>query len=297
MKDILDKIFSSSRADKNLFSALFYGPKGVGKRTAFFRIVENCSPPEMKAKIASGLSPDILEFRGGESVSTFREKLEEYNTPAKELSHKWVLINNLDFVSRETQSYLLKTIEERNTYHIFLLATYPDLVSPALQSRIHPYKFSSLSKEDLSHILSADKGKTIYQKYAGKYPFRSFFELRVYTQYDFETLFANLFGKEKGQPVSSFLSVLDTFLKKVKEEQDFDRIPLLQFFLDFVSTKISESSEFSHPVFVAQFSKIQEKYSQSLFRDPPLVSSYEISLDSQIKAYLLCVYILRRMLP
>lgn len=294
MREQINHIFNKERADKTLFSALFYGPRGTGKKYVVYEIIKSCSTPEMDEKILAKKSADILEFSGNEGIQTFRELLPYFNTPPKELPHKWVILDNLDFASKEVCSFLLKTLEEKRTYHVFMLATYKESLNPALLSRLHAYKFTNLSKEDLVRILSLDKSRTLLLKYLDKYPFNNIFEVRAYFKYSLEEVVGSILSKANS--ISEIMRKTEIFLKKVEEFPFYEQLPTVLFFLDFLLARIKQNPEYSTPNFQFYLEKVKAKFSGTLFKIPPDISFLTQNLNNYVKAFLYSIFVLKSIL-
>ena len=290
MEKYLEQAFTKSRADSSLFSSVFYGPKGIGKRTAIQNILLNCSEPDMGERIRARKSPDILEFCGGEGIQEYRERIPAFNTGPKELAHKWLLLHDLDFCSGDICHFLLKTIEEKRTFHVLASATYLEGIPPALLSRLHPYKFYALSKARLSEILVLNKDKKLLVREQDKHPFRTVFEVEVYFTYEFEDLFASLFLKIK--EASEFLTRIESWLKKVRDLCISERYACVLFLLEFIVYKMSKTAEYAKPDYQFYLSKIL-KSSDLLFRQPPNRTLWGINLEHQMKSFLVSLFLLR----
>ena len=144
--DKIENIFTKERADSSLFSALFCGNRGVGKRSNIYNIIKRCSPKELWSKIESKQSCDILEFYGDEGIQVCKEKLQDFDTLPKELPHRWLIFNNIEYASREVNNFLLKLIEERKNFHVFITSTDKSSVCKALQLTPPVNNFSDIEK-------------------------------------------------------------------------------------------------------------------------------------------------------
>lgn len=288
------KIFTKERAENSLFSALFYGPRGTGKRYSVYNIICNCSPEKMKEKILSRKSSDILDISGEKGIQFFRETIPDFNTPSKELPHKWLILRDLEFSSREIQSYLLKIIEEDRKFHLFVLSSCLETLPTPLLSRLHAFRFHSLNKEKLKEILSAEKSKMLLLRYLDAYPFTNIFEIETFVRYEVEEYFTLLFTKVKN--ATEFMKGLDSFCKKLKDISEQEKNGVVEFFLSYVIEKIKEHPEYSSDTYQFFFKKIQKIFSNTLLSLNTRAYIPEINLENQLKSFLTSLFLLKRIL-
>lgn len=288
------KIFTKERANTYLFSALFYGPRGTGKRYSVYNIICNCSPEKMKEKILSRKSSDILDISGEDGIQFFRETIPCFNTPSKELPHKWLIIRDLEFASKETQSYLLKTIEGDRKFHLFILSSCREALPPPLLSRLHAFRFSSLNKENLKDILSTEKSKMLFLRHLEAYPFANVFEIETFVRYEVEEYFTLLFTKV--QNATEFMKGLDSFCKKLKDLSEQEKNGVVEFFLSYVIEKIKGHPEYSSENYQFFFKKVQKIFSNTLLSLNTRAYNPGINLENQLKSFLTSLFLLKKIL-
>lgn len=143
-------------------SYLFFGPDGVGKRTAAieFAKVINCDDIASR-KIDSGNHPDVfIIYPEGKSGSIKIEKIREiiYQVSLKpyEAKKRIFIINDAEAMTLEAQNALLKVLEEPPQHHILILTTSnaAALLSTVL-SRCKVLKFYSLGQDRIQEFLEA----------------------------------------------------------------------------------------------------------------------------------------------
>lgn len=286
----IEDIFTKERADSSLFSAIFCGNRGVGKRSRIYNIIKKCSPKELWSKIESKQSCDILEFYGDEGIQVCKEKLQDFDTLPKELPHRWLVFNNIEYASREVNNFLLKLVEERKNFHVFITSTDKSSVCKALLSRLHIYLFPSLTKEEITKILQENKQKSILLPQVDKFTFRSIFELETYFTLNFEETFHNLYLK-KAETVE-FIQRIDSFLQKVKELVKVEQDAVILFFLEFLLVRLSQTPEYSGIHYQFLLNKTKEKFIYGLFIPG---THYSVNKENQFKSFLLSLFLLKKL--
>jgi hypothetical protein len=261
-----------------LFSALFYGA-GSFKREMVYEICAKHSP----LNVDLSKSCDILEFQGYEGIADFRELLSGFDSFPKELSARWLIINNAELLSKEVNNLLLKTVEERKNFHVFLLTADKDSISSALLSRLHIYPIS-INKEKLAEYVKAEK--THLYPYMSKYDFNSFFEIDIFFRLDMENVYLNLFIKKPHY--QEFIQIASNFLFKLKDLPRNEFMPTIHFFLRYLNFKFEALPE--TPVFLYLLGKINLKFTKGLFQQRP-----SFNIENQFKAYLNSIYLLKKM--
>lgn len=279
------QIFTKEKADARLFSVLFYGVRGVGKRTTVYDIICNCSPG-FENKIKEGKSCDVLEFYGDEGIQYFKEHLQGFDSPAKELPHKWLIVNNIEYASKEVNNLLLKLIEDRKYFHVFVNSTSKE-INPALLSRLHIYTIKCLSPEKMKEVLQRDKAKGQLLLYLDRYCFRSVFEVETYFRLAFEETFSAIYVKK--QKSGDILKEAETFLNRVKDLKKYEKEPAMLFFLEFVLTRLVQLPEYSTVHYQYFLSKMKQKFASGLFcPENPFVNK-----ENQFKAFILSLFMLK----
>lgn len=278
------QIFTPEKANKVLFSVLFSGLRGVGKRHTVYDIICNCSGVEHSEKIKSGKSCDIVEFSGDEGIQYFKEALQGFDSPAKELPHKWLIVNNIEYASKEVNNFLLKTIEDRKHFHVFVTTTNRANVISALLSRLHIYTINCLSTEKMKEILQKDRSKNSLLSYVDRYCFRSIFELEIYFQMAFEETFANIY--KKSQKSGDILKEVEVFLTRLKDLKKFEKEPAILFFLEFILTRLIQIPEYSTMHYQFFLQKIKQKFLSGLF----CLNNPFVNKENQFKAFILSLF-------
>ncbi|KAF9763463.1 Replication factor C subunit 5 [Nosema granulosis] len=125
--------------DSNVFPhMLFYGPPGTGKTTAIKALVKNLP------------STSVLELNASDDrgISTVRHTIKEFaSTFARTI--KIVILDEVDFMSRDAQNALRRIIEDFSTTTRFcLIANYPKKIIPAVLSRCVKFRFSPITDAD-----------------------------------------------------------------------------------------------------------------------------------------------------
>ena len=143
-------------------SYLFFGPDGVGKRTAAIEFAKaiNCDDTASR-KIDSGNHPDVFIIHPeGKSGSIKIEKIREiiYQASLKpyEAKKRIFIVNDAEAMTLEAQNALLKVLEEPPQHHILILTTSnaAALLSTVL-SRCKVLKFYSLGQDKIQEFLEA----------------------------------------------------------------------------------------------------------------------------------------------
>lgn len=117
---------------------LFYGPPGTGKTTAIRALV-------------SGLpSTSVLELNASDDrgISTVRNTIKEFSSTFSK-TIKIVVLDEVDFMSRDAQNALRRIIEDfSSTTRFCLIANYPKKIIPAVLSRCVKFRFSPIADAD-----------------------------------------------------------------------------------------------------------------------------------------------------
>lgn len=140
---------------------LFFGPTGVGKlkvARAFASDILAASHPQSTHLITSRQHPDYLLVEKEAAVI----KIEDIRNMEKWLYQKpyWgtqrvVIINEAQYLNRESGNALLKTLEEPPAYAIIILVADNNTLLPTIVSRCQPVRFSPLNAEYIKTVLVA----------------------------------------------------------------------------------------------------------------------------------------------
>ncbi|MCG8541116.1 MAG: DNA polymerase III subunit [Clostridia bacterium] len=161
-KDILLLLKLSLENPINTY--LFKGTKGVGKYTIALYLarrllchnnLKSCSCDSC-IKVKSGNHPDLhIIVPDGNSIKVDQIRKLNETTPMKPMlgQRKIYLIDNANLMTVESQNALLKTIEEPNSFNIFILISHNNLLN-TIESRSSIYEFKALSNNEISDFLS-----------------------------------------------------------------------------------------------------------------------------------------------
>ncbi|MGE5379765.1 MAG: DNA polymerase III subunit [Methylocystaceae bacterium] len=138
---------------------LFWGPSGVGKlktAKAFTADILAASHPQTPHLIASGQHPDyLLVQREGAAI-----RIDDIRNMEKWLYQKpyWaerkvVIINEAQYLNRESGNALLKTLEEPPAYAIIILVANSNALLPTIISRCQSIRFGALSTSYINEVL------------------------------------------------------------------------------------------------------------------------------------------------
>jgi DNA polymerase-3 subunit delta' len=150
---------------------LFWGPGGVGKRTAAMEFAKaiNCKQVEADAcdaclscrKIANLNHPDVRVFVPADKSREIKKKdIDEVNELAslRPFESRWrvVVLQDADRMNAYAQNHFLKTLEEPPGRSVFILLTeYPRVLLPTIRSRCQMVRFSALRPETVVDLLQA----------------------------------------------------------------------------------------------------------------------------------------------
>ncbi|MFA5071348.1 MAG: hypothetical protein WC511_03175 [Candidatus Pacearchaeota archaeon] len=286
-----------AKGDNIRMSALFNGIKGVGKYSFIKDTIKkwNCSSQEdcncpVCEKIDKNSTMDICEFNSSESIQDFRKSLQQFqNTPPMELRHKYLILRNMDYYSKEIIDLLLKTIEEKTNFHIFATAVDIDRIRPAMLSRFKRYFVSNYSREDLKSIISHDFKLAYLSNMENKYPFSSIFEMDVFFRFAFSNYYSLLFEKAK-TPTDIIMSV-NSFMSPINALPICEKLPTIGAFIEYCMIQVREESSERYQQYLR---KVLSRYSPSLLSNLNNPEYYaQINLDNQIMSLFLSLFILK----
>ncbi|MDP8230659.1 MAG: DNA polymerase III subunit [Candidatus Gorgyraea atricola] len=143
-------------------SYLFFGPDGIGKRTAAIEFAKAINHDDIASrKIDSGNHPDVfIVYPEGKSSSIKIEKIREiiYQASLKpyEAKKRIFIISDAEAMTLEAQNALLKLLEEPPQNHILILtSSNAAALLPTVLSRCKVVKFYSLSQSRIQEFLEA----------------------------------------------------------------------------------------------------------------------------------------------
>jgi DNA polymerase-3 subunit delta' len=183
----LEQIIRAYKKDRLAHAYLFYGPDGIGKKTAAMALTkyifcenttlggneseDSCSYCASCRKIEASNHPDLILIRPERSVikidmvRALQKKLRYGKYDAK---YKICLIDEAEKMRVEAANALLKTLEEPAADVIIILVTskvnmlLPTIVSRCQKIRFNPLKTGEIKKELISrHSLTSDEADII----------------------------------------------------------------------------------------------------------------------------------------
>ena len=79
--------------------------------------------------------------------------LKEFTFLSPHYKHKFIVINNCNYLNNQASAALLKTLEETNCPAVFILLT-PDLglIKDTIRSRCHSFSYDYVSEDNSSHL-------------------------------------------------------------------------------------------------------------------------------------------------
>ncbi|MDP4038486.1 MAG: AAA family ATPase [bacterium] len=149
---------------------IFYGPKGLGKKSIAYHIGAKLTTGKDDAKtfkqITSFNNPNVTIIsaldgrRGTIKIGQIKDLIEEVNlTPFNKKYHRVIIIKSADKMTPEAANSLLKSLEEPSSKIIFiLLADNLSAVFPTIVSRTQLINFIPPAKNELKKFLK-DKSK------------------------------------------------------------------------------------------------------------------------------------------
>ena len=170
-----------------------------------------------------GLEEKFDNSRIGSDISIEQiRKLKEFTNLSPTYDHKFVIINNCNYLNHQSSAALLKTLEETNSPCIFLLlASELESIKDTIRSRCHTYQYIYENKEVsynsyFDYYISTKPGlKNIYDEngYLNKY---SLFESELSSLYKKEINPLSLSGEwmERGSLCIDYLLSLFYILMK-----------------------------------------------------------------------------------
>lgn len=236
---------------------LFYGMKGVGKKTAakaFAQaILKKTSQDFSISKLQSGNHPDLHEYfpdskNQFHSISSMKELIREMPLPPMEAQRKVFIIYQFDKTLEIAAQALLKTLEEplQDTIIILVADDITDLL-PTIVSRCMKIAFHPIPSQELLNFLKKDHQEEKKIKEAVESAQGSLLKALSFVQDDHMSL------KKKLEPFLSDLSV-----KTIEDIQDmanqlcllifdpesiYDRWDCFEIIYDFYKEKFVSSNE------------------------------------------------------
>lgn len=140
---------------------LFYGPRGVGKRSAagrFGSVLVSGGDSKSEERARRGLHPDLIEIEPEGAFTTIgqvRDLLRQASSRPFEGARR-VFILKADTLNAQAANALLKTLEEPEGEAVFiLLAASREGVLPTILSRTQPVRFNPVPTDEVADFLRA----------------------------------------------------------------------------------------------------------------------------------------------
>lgn len=145
--EVVEVLRSQINENKVPHAMLFHGPTGCGK-TTLARIVAN----ELGARGADIREIDAADFRGIDTIREIRRQL--VFKPMEGSCQVWIL-DECHRLTQDSQSALLKTLEDTPDHVYFILCTTdPQKLLPAIRGRCADYQVRTLSDDEMLKLLS-----------------------------------------------------------------------------------------------------------------------------------------------
>ncbi|MBI4208908.1 MAG: DNA polymerase III subunit delta' [Deltaproteobacteria bacterium] len=168
--DLIGQSESIQRLEKSIYenrlshAYLFFGPAGVGKRTAALALakrllcerpqeIKSCGPCSACLKVEKGVHPDLRLVAVEENsikIDLIREIQNWLAIIPFEANRKVVIFDHAEKISRGAANALLKTLEEPPSHALMILvAPAVQSILPTVASRCQKIPFRSLTPEEL----------------------------------------------------------------------------------------------------------------------------------------------------
>jgi DNA polymerase-3 subunit delta' len=151
------RLLRAALAEGPAHAYLFYGPPGVGKRTAAVDFAAELIGE--RDRVARGAHPDLyaLEPLGDQiRIDAIRELRHDLHMRPFEASRRVYLVSGADLMNEEAADALLKDLEEPPGYAVILLvASEPERLPETIRSRCQLVPFRRLSRRALEQAISS----------------------------------------------------------------------------------------------------------------------------------------------
>ncbi len=166
-KEVIKSLKSAISSEHPSQAFLLTGDSGTGK-TSSARITalalnclnkkdfEPCLECNACKIIMSGTCVDIIEKNAADhrGIDAIRELSSSMSSMPMQISNKIYILDEAHQLTRESQSSLLKVLEDTpRRVFIILCTTNPEKLLPTIKNRCQTFKFKSLSNEDIRKLL------------------------------------------------------------------------------------------------------------------------------------------------
>ncbi len=168
----LDNILKNKQALPHAF--LFFGPDKIGKKTIALEFIKSiqCDKSNQIGRLCGdcagcrqpiGINADFLFIKSSDpddgkeiGIASIRELKSFMGSKPLHGGHKIAVIDQADNMTQEAQNALLKILEEPSGDKLFFLSSSnPDKLLKTIVSRVCAIKFSFVSQEEVSELISS----------------------------------------------------------------------------------------------------------------------------------------------
>jgi Cdc6-like AAA superfamily ATPase len=182
-------------------------------------------------------TPDLCQLTGHESIDELRTKVVHFpDHMPLQLSHSFLILENLHRYSKDRLDTLLKILEEPHEHlKILATATTTQSIAGPVLSRLRQLRHPNLTAEQLRTIVEATPALKPLARQLGAYPFRSVDELQLYHHYKFEAKFEAFWLAD----IISLERAISQFLKQLRKDDAYHTPDVLEFFIEFFIQRVA----------------------------------------------------------